>query len=256
MTKELVEVVQADSCIVMGEGREGDMDKLRSPEGRRSEASSNGYGKSGAEAEQQPGPDTRLASGGSEGGSNPPAAAMTPPKKTTIIQPALLPCPFCGRALERRMSGYFGHPNIPTKCPLWNVAVDPEIDPAGVEVWNTRAQLAPVEQDVEKVARALFESEEGRSVGKATLDYWFACDENSRGEDADCKRHCDWLRGLARTALSTLTPARAEGFKAGDYNYRQLFNAIAAATSPYGGGTGVNVSVKAFLAALKDPDHG
>lgn len=123
---------------------------------------------------------------------------MTPPKETTIIQPSLLPCPRCNnRAFLVDFPGGAKEVWCVTdRC----LRLPPrETAAEAAEAWNTRALPAPVEQDVERAAKAVF-----LATG-ADPDVWetIARDDPMRRAAFD----------FARAALSTLTPARAEGFK-------------------------------------------
>lgn len=113
----------------------------------------------------------------------------TPPKETTIIQPALLPCPLCHGAAEYTWNQLYSDNTMAT-CRSCGCS-------AFWRKWNTRVQPAPVEQDVEI---------EDHIQALASV-YTF-----STLGDRDRAVAC--MQGLARY-LSTLTPARAEGFKAG-----------------------------------------
>ena len=77
---------------------------------------------------------------------------------------------------------------------------------------ESKAEVMMNSDAVERGARALFCHHEGHPVGKATLDYWFGCDESSFGEDADCRRMCDDLRAEARVVLeAALSAHQGEG---------------------------------------------
>lgn len=66
---------------------------------------------------------------------------------------------------------------------------------------------------VEAMARALFVHEEGHPVSEETLNYWFSCNENSKGEDLHCKWVCDDLRAKATALLPVITAARRDALE-------------------------------------------
>lgn len=146
---------------------------------------------------------------------------MTPPKETTIIQPA------------PRQVKCFVH----------------EIREEGCVDCRSETQPAPVEQDelVERVSRALYQCEKERSdiadavisaaAGKTVsvgMEPWEECWQVF---------YSDARAVLA--ALSTLTPARAEGFKAGVEACKDKLKAI-----------GFNNVDEFFADVTMEGDHG
>lgn len=121
------------------------------------------------------------------GGTFAPEPTMTPPKETTIIQPALLPCPLCQGEAEYTWNQLYSDNTVAT-CRSCGCS-------AFWRKWNTRSQPAPVEQDVERLAYELR--------------------ERSRYPSGGPRLSPEKAREIATASLSTLTPARAEGFKAG-----------------------------------------
>lgn len=128
-------------------------------------------------------------------------AAMTPPKETTIIQPALLPCPCCKAPCEVEID-----PARSVICEDENGDHYTEHRHA-IKTYHYRAaQPAPVEQDVERA----------RDARKLAREIMSAMQRAQFPADYPAEAH-DEFEALILTPLllSTLTPARAEGFKAG-----------------------------------------
>lgn len=114
-------------------------------------------------------------------------------------------------------------------------------------------QPAPVEQDVEKVdalakALCLLDTFAGEGLGHTygngqTLDADDVCAELAAAFGIECEP--GWYRTVAAiAAISTLTPARAEGFKAGVEACKDKLKAI-----------GFN-NVDEFFSVLLESDHG
>lgn len=135
------------------------------------------------------------------GGTFAPEPTMTPPKETTIIQPALLPCPCCKAPCEVEID-----PARSVICEDENGDHYTEHRHA-IKTYHYRAaQPAPVEQDVERA----------RDARKLAREIMSAMQRAQFPADYPAEAH-DEFEALILTPLllSTLTPARAEGFKAG-----------------------------------------
>lgn len=193
---------------------------------------------------------------------------MTPPQETTIIQPALLPCPFCGREdlVTQVTPAEFGvrnHWAITCRRCIGRPAMAHDTREDARSAWNTRSQpAARSRRTMMDPQRMLWRDDVEGICPSPDICFADGCDHVRCGpcaikQAAACGVETDHsvpnlpevyrlrreiknfrealercaeivernlyrqhekiedVPRIARAAISTLTPARAEGFKAG-----------------------------------------